>query len=305
LTASSTLFDSAFLAKLDRLHIIARRLARGGHRAERRSRHTGASLEFADYREYAPGDDPRSIDWHAFSRLDRLFVKLYEEERDLPVHFLIDASGSMRWTPDNGNAGPAQLAKFDQARLLCAALAYIALANLDRVNVHLFASNLLGELGFVRGTSEFHSVLKFLDCPPPDDGPTRLRRAVETLTQSSRQRGLVFLLSDFFDPAGFDEPLSLLQHARFEVHALQILTPVEIAPGETGELRLEDTESASALDITVNDSLLRRYRETIAAFNEALESRCLRHGITFARVTTNVPFENVVLRTLRAGVLLR
>jgi len=304
-TTGASLFDSAFLAKLEQLHLLAKRLVRGDRRAERRSRHIGSSLEFADYREYTPGDEPRSIDWNAFSRLDRLFVKLYEQEQDLPVSFLIDASESMRWLPDGGVGKNAVLSKFDLARRLCAALGYIALANLDSLNIHFFAANLLAELGVARGKGQFHSVLAFLDAAPDADGPTRLAQAVSTLTQRVKRRGLVFVVSDFFDSAGYEEPLSALRHAQFEVHALQVIAPEELAPAVTGDLRLRESENGDTLEVTANDHVLRRYREEIAAFNDALQTFCLRRGAGFARVATDVPFEDAVLRLLRDGVMIR
>ena len=154
--ARAALFDSDFLAKLEQLHLLAKRLFRGEQRAERRSRQTGASLEFADYREYVPGDELRSIDWPAYGRLERLFVKLYEQEQDLPVSFLIDASASMRWRPSETAPG---WSKLEQARRLAAALAYIALANLDAVNVFYFSSDVQAELRVLRGKGQFHRVL--------------------------------------------------------------------------------------------------------------------------------------------------
>ncbi len=305
MTTNASLFDSAFLAKLEQLHLLAKRLFRGERRAERRSRHIGSSLEFADYREYTPGDEPRSIDWHAYGRLERLFVKLYEQEQDLSVSFLIDASASMRWLPEDALATGATLTKFDHARRLSAALAYIALANLDRVNIHFFAANLLGELGVARGKGQFHSVLNFLDGAPEADGPTRLLHAVQTLTQRAKRRGLIFVLSDFFDPAGYAEALNVLRHCQFEVHALQLLAPAEMAPATTGDLRLHEAETGAVVDITANETLLRRYREEITSFNAGLESFCLRRGVAFARVATDIPFEDVVLRALRDGVMIR
>ena len=305
MSTRAPLFDSAFLAKLEQLHLLAKRIFRGERRAERRSRQTGASLEFADYREYTPGDEPRSIDWNAYGRLERLFVKLHEQEQDLPVTFLVDCSASMRWlAEENADA----LSKFDHARRLCAALAYIALANLDRVNIHFFAASPLGELGVARGKAQFHSVLKFLDAPPEADGPTRLLNAAQALTQRARRRGLVFVLSDLFDPRGYEEPLSLLRHSQFDVHVLQILAPQELVPAATGDLSLRDIEmgeAGTAMDITANDKLLRRYREEITKFNDALEAFCLRRGIAFAQVMTDTPLEDIVLRALRDGVMIR
>ena len=298
----ASLFDSAFLAKLEQLHLLARRMFRGERRAERKTRQVGASLEFADYREYTPGDELRSIDWHAYGRLERLFVKLYEHEQDLPVTFLVDCSASMSWLPEEK---PHTLSKFDHARRLCAALAYIALANLDRVNIHFFAANSLAELGVARGKSEFYSVLKFLDAPPTPDGPTRLMHSVQALAKRTRRRGLIFVLSDFFDPHGYEESLGLLLHSQFEVHVLQVLAPEELAPTAIGDLSLREIEAGAAMDITANEALLRRYREEITKYNAALESFCLRRGIACARVTTDTPFEDTVLRALRDGVMIR
>ncbi len=277
-------------------------MARGERRADRRTRQTGAGLEFADHREYAPGDEPRTIDWHAFGRLERLFVKLHEQERDLPVTFLVDCSASMRWLPEEKADA---LGKFDHARRLCSALAYIALANLDRVGIHFFAATSLADLGVARGKAEFHSVLKFLDAPPDADGPTHLRNAAQSLAQRARRRGLVFVLSDFFDPHGWEEALGLLLHSQFDVHTLQILAQDELEPAAFGDLNLRDSESGSAMEVTANETLLRRYREEITKHNDALESFCLRRGIAHARVTTDTPFEDTVLRALRDGVMLR
>ena len=121
----------------------------------------------------------------------------------------------------------------------------------------------------------------------------------------ARRRGLVFLLSDLFDRRGYEEPLSLLRHSQFDVHVLQILAPEELAPAATGDLSLREIEAGTAMDITTNDKLLRRYREEITKFNDALESFCLRRGIAFAQVMTDTPFEDIVLRALRDGVMIR
>ena len=298
--AAAALFDSAFLAKLEHLHLLAKKLFRGEHRAERRSRQTGSSLEFADYREYTPGDELRSIDWPAYGRLERLFVKLYEQEQDLPVHFLVDVSASMKWTPP-----ASRPTKLESSLRITAALAYISLANLDRVNIHCFASGLLSELGIARGKTQFHSVLDFLRNAPEPDGPTHLLACVRTFTQRVKRRGLVFVLSDFFDPAGYEEALSLLRHSKFEVHTIQILDPAELAPTHVGDLSLLEIETDKALDLTVSEKLLRRYRDEIAAFNSNLETFCLQRSIAHAFVKTDVPFEDIVLRILRDGLMLQ
>ena len=300
--AAAALFDSAFLAKLEQLHLLAKKLFRGEHRAERRSRQTGSSLEFADYREYTPGDELRSIDWPAYGRLERLFVKLYEQEQDLPVHFLVDVSASMKWTPPST---AARLTKLESSLRITAALAYIALANLDRVNIHYFASSLLGELGISRGKAHFHTILDFLRKVPAPDGPTQLLPCVRAFTQRVKRRGLVFVLSDFFDPVGYEEALSILRHSQFEVQTIQILDPAELSPAHVGDLTLLETETDKSIDLTVSENLIRRYCDEIATFNRSLENFCLQRAIAHARVTTDVPFEDIVLRILRDGMMLQ
>ncbi len=301
-TDAPLLFDSAFLTKLEQLYLLSKKLFRGEHHAERKSRHTGSSLEFADYRNYTIGDDLRSIDWNIYGRLDRLFVKLFEQEQDLHIYFLIDASSSMRWQPAGATGG----SKFDQARRIAASLAYIGLANLDRVNVLWFADLLRGDMGLSRGKSQFHKVLDFLGRAPAVAGSsTGLLPSLRAFSQRMKRRGLVFVISDFFDPAGYDEALSLLRYNNFEVHVIQTLDPAELRPRDTGDLRLVEAETGEVFDVTANDSLLRRYEREIDAFIAGLEASCLRRGIAYARATTEVPFEDLVLRVLRDGMILK
>ncbi len=295
------LFDSAFLAQLEQLHLLARRIFRGEQRAERRSRQLGSSLEFADYREYSEGDEMRSIDWPAYARLERLFVKLYEQEQDLAVSFLVDASASMHWRPE----GAQRAGKFDTARRIAAALAYIALANLDRVSVHFIADTVVSELGVMRGKSQFHDVLDFLRQPPASTKPTSLIASARAFTRRAKRSGMVFVLSDFFDPAGYEDALALLQHAQFDTHVIQVLEPAELSPVETGDLRLVESESGASLEVTANESVLDRYRSEIAAYNAGLETFCRRRGISHASVTCDQPFGDVVLKTLRDGMMLK
>ena len=299
-TAAPLLFDSTFLVKLEQLYLLSKKLFRGEHRAERRSRQTGSSLEFADYRNYTTGDDLRSIDWNVYGRLDRLFVKLFEQEQDLDVHFLIDGSESMRWSPEG-----VRLTKFDQARRIAASLGYVALANLDRVNMHWFSSKLDDDLGLTRGKSQFHAVLDFLREPPESVGPTQLLPTVKAFTQRLKRRGLVFVLSDFFDPAGYEEALGQLRYNHFDTHVIHILDPAELRPTAVGDLRLIECENGTALEVTATDAVLASYHAAVDRFVENLGNFCLKRGIACARAMTDVPFEELVLRVLRDGMMLR
>jgi len=300
------LFDSAFLAKLEQLHLLSRKLFQGRQHAERRSRQTGSSLEFADYRNYAPGDDLRSVDWNIYGRLDRLFVKLFEAEQDLHVAILIDSSPSMRWRPEGEERAEP---KWAHARRTAAALAYIALANLDRVNLLSFSGTLGEELGFVRGKGQFHAVLDFLKRLPPSEGPTRLLPSVRTFAHRMKRRGLVFVLSDLFDPEAA-EALAFLRQQRFETAALQVLHPAEADPAALagslrGDLRLVDSETGVGLDAVADGALLKAYGAAFTRFHEALEARCRQLGIGYLATTTATPFEDLVLRVLRQSRLVQ
>jgi uncharacterized protein (DUF58 family) len=306
LPAAPLLFDSAFLAKLEQLHLLARRIFRGEHHAERRSRQSGSSLEFADHRTYAFGDDLRSIDWSVYARLDRLFVKLFEQEQDLDIHFLIDATPSMRWLPpDPAGIGQRPATKLDQSLRIAAALGYIALANLDRVNLAWFGATLGPDLGLSRGKSQFHKVLEFLRRTPAQPGPTALLPSLRAFAQRMKRRGLVFVISDFLDPAGYEDALALLRHHQFEIHIVPVLDPAELRPPVAGDLRLSDCETGETFEVTATQALLARYHEQIDAFLRGLEAFCLRRGIGCAIATTEIPFEDLVLRVLRDGVMLR
>ena len=299
---SPTVFDSAFLAKLERLHLLSRRTFPGQSRADRRSRKLGSSLEFADYRNYSPGDDLRSIDWNIYGRLDKLFLKLFEEEEDLHIYLLVDTSASMQWTAGPARAGTTRrLAKAELARQIAGTLAYIGLANLDRINIQYFAERLGGALGSGRGKSHFHRALQFLDQPLELAGQTHLGRSLREFGQRTKRRGLVVILSDFFDPRGYEEALNFLVHQRFELQLIQVLDPAELNPHLLGDVRLTDSESGEVYEATVNESLARAYEQEIQAFLRGLEQFCRRRQIGYRRASTGASAEDFILQSLRGG----
>src|SRR5258707_14487973 len=161
------LFDTDFLKKLEYLSLISKRVFRGSLMAQRRTKQMGAGIEFADHREYTPGDDFRYLDWNLFARLDTLLLKRFQEEEDLHVYFFLDCSRSMAF-----GAPP----KFDFARQVAAALAYIALADLDRIAVGGFANDILADFPLTRGKGRILALLKFLGALTPSGEGTSLDR---------------------------------------------------------------------------------------------------------------------------------
>ncbi len=295
------LLDGTFLARLEKLRILSKRLFRGRQRAERRSKTTGASLEFADYREFVPGDDLRNVDWTVYGRSDRLYLKLYEEEEDVDIHLLVDCSASMNWPTDSSRD---TVTKFGWARRTAAALSYIALCNLDRVCVHGFSSQLGANAGLRRGRQQFHVVLRFLRSLEISPAPTSLAMAARETVARVRRAGLLIVLSDFLDPAGWDQPLTLLKHHGFDVHLIHILDPREIAPEAAGDLRIVDSESGEQVDVNASPAALEAYKHAIAAWTEDLDGFCARREIGIARMTTGSDFERFILKALREVRLL-
>src|SRR5215213_9617210 len=234
----NALLSPELLRRLEQFQLLAARRAKSSAKGERRSRARGQSVEFADYRNYVAGDDLRYLDWNLYGRLERLFLKLYEEERELPVRIFLDASESM---------GFGEPRKFDFARQIAAAMGYVALCGFDRVTVVPFPNEgenitTSGALRAVRGRKTslqfFQNIVK-LNCGGVVDFNQALRRGA----LEARQAGVAIVLSDFLDPAGYDKGLNALVGRGFQVNAVQILSPDELAPGNYGDLRLVDAES--------------------------------------------------------------
>jgi uncharacterized protein (DUF58 family) len=292
-------FDERFLRKLESLVMAIRRSAAGQTRGTRRSRRIGAGLEFADHRDYAPGDDLRTLDWNLYGRLERLAVRLYEEDEDLSIDVLVDASASM---------GAGTPPKLNLALQLGAALAYVGLANLDRVAVTALGAAEGQAVGLppARGKARILPILRVLDGVRPA-GRTALAPAVRGFLarRRVRRRGLAILISDFYDPAGPRAAVDLLLHHRLDVVAVQVSAPDELAPSLRGDVVLRDIETGETRELTVTPALLVEYARRHEALVRGLEGFCRERGTPFFAVVSDQPFDAVVLRMFRAGGLLR
>lgn len=316
-------FDSTFLRKLETLAIFTRRAFAGRLRGEQRSNRHGSSVEFADFRPYSQGDDFRRIDWNAFARFENLFLKLFVEEEDLFVYLLVDCSASM------GFGAPTT--KFDLARRTAAAMAYIALAHLDRVALFALAHDAPGEappqgqggdraadassaaraatspsdhLAFVRGKGAIFSVFDFLRGLQPA-GRTDLAASVRDFVLRQRRKGVVILISDLLSPTGYEEPIRQLALAGFQPMVIHTLTPEELEPDIAGDFRLIDSETGQALDISTTRVLVETYRKRVERFTRGVDQFCAGHNVACLRTTTEVDFEELILRTLRRAAVLR
>ena len=272
----SSLLTPELLRRLEQFQLLAARRTKSSAKGERRSRARGQSVEFADHRNYVPGDDFRYLDWNLYGRLDKLFLKLYEEERELPVRIFLDASESMTFgTPR----------KFDFARQVAAAIGYVALCGFDRVSVYPFPENdqdtaYRSALRAVRGRKSslqfFQNLNKLIATGSADLNHALRRGALE-----ARQTGVAVILSDFLDPAGYESGLSALIARGFQVNAVQILSPEELDPSTFGDLRLVDSETGSVQEVTFGKYRLKAYQQSVQNYCQRLREFCSSRGVNF------------------------
>jgi uncharacterized protein (DUF58 family) len=291
------LFDSDFLKKLEYLSLISKRVFRGSLMAQRRTRQLGSGIEFADHREYTPGDDFRYLDWNLFARLDELLLKRFQEEEDLHVYFLLDCSRSMMF---------GEPAKFDFARQVTAALAYIALADLDRIAVVAFAEDIVADFPLTRGKARILALLKFLENLVSSGSDTRLERVATGFVHREQRRGLAVIVSDLYDTNGFERGLDLLRHRRYEPHIVQLFDKYEKDPPDMlGDVEMWDVESGAARKVTVTEKNLRQYRQLFDQFQQGVQAYANRFGLGCTRASTEVPFDELILRMMRQAGAVR
>ena len=291
----SGLFDEQFLTKLEYLHVVSRKIFSGSLRAERRTRKVGSGIEFADHRRYSWGDDFRYIDWNLYGRIDKLLLRLFEEEEDLYIYILVDCSTSMLI---------GDPLKLHYAMQLAAALGYVGLANLDRVSVVPFSDRLLGRLPPARGKNRIFKLFEFLRNVEAG-GHTDLASCVRKFVHENKRRGLAVLISDFYDPKGFQDGINSLRYNKFEPFVLQVYDQKEADPHLHGDLTLVDCETGEVKEVTVSKALLEAYRREHEKYCSELSEFCTARALAYFRTHTQIPFDELVLRIFRAGGFLR
>ena len=294
------LISPDLMKRLEQLQLLARRRSKSTAKGERRSGARGQSVEFADYRNYVPGDDLRRIDWNLFGRLERLFLKLYEEERELPVTIYLDSSESMSF---------GRVSKFDFARQVAAAVGYVSLCGFDRVTVEPFPladdqAGLVGELRVVRGRQ---SAMRFFDNLNrlKAGGMADFNQALRLGAMKHRAQGVIVVLSDFLDPAGYEDGLKSLASRGSEVHAVQILAPEELEPSSYGDLRVIDSETGAEQEVTLGKYRLKAYRATVQNYCRRLQEYCRARGIRYQLAQSDTPIDDLLLKAMRTGGMWR
>lgn len=297
------LFDEPTLRKLEQLTLVAERVRVGAMKGDRRSSKRGTSIEFADYRNYVQGDDLRRLDWNVYARLERPFIKLLQEEEDLAVHLLIDASGSMNW-PD---AAPPPLPspnKLAYALRLAGALGHIALTAGDLLTVTLLRSGGDQSWGPFRGGQNSLRLLQFLETGTAV-GHTDLNISLRHYALRGRRPGLLFILTDLLSPNGYQAGLNALQGRGYEVGLIHLLSPDEMAPPLGGDLKLVDIETGADAEITLDPTTLALYRARLGDWLAEIGRYCAGRHVHYIPVTTDLPWEKLVMQTLRVKRVLK
>jgi uncharacterized protein (DUF58 family) len=290
--AVEDLLSSQMIAKLDPLDLSSRRVFFGKLKGERRSKKRGQSVEFADHRQYVSGDDIRHIDWNIFARLDSLFLKLFLEEEDLSLSIVIDTSASS----DCGE--PSKFLFMQKAAM---ALGYVGLVNLNRVSVTAMGEaegGIIAAQRDMRGRRRTHDLARFI-CSLQPDGSFSFRDAAERIALTRRGKGIMLVFSDFFFKDGYEEGLRRLVGHGYDVFAVQVLSPQELEPTLTGDLRLKDVEDADLAEVTISSPLLKRYKANLTAYCQQLNHFCLRRDMTLLTVRSDTPVDVLVLDYLR------
>jgi uncharacterized protein (DUF58 family) len=291
---SPLLLDPAFMARLDQLDIVSRKLLAGKLKGERRSKRRGQSVEFDDYRNYVVGDDLRFIDWNIYARLDRLFLKLFLEEEDLSLYILLDVSASC----DYGDPNKALYLK-----KVAAALGYIGLVNYNRVHISAISEGLVAETGALRGRRRVSQMMDFVSKLQPS-GASHFANSCKRFALTHRQKGVCVVLSDFFVKEGFEQGLRYVAGGKYDLFCVQVLSPQEISPELEGDLKLKDLEDADTAEVSITQPLLAQYKMNLNAYCLSLKDYLRRRGGTYLFSSTAVPFDTLVLNYLRQRGLL-
>jgi uncharacterized protein (DUF58 family) len=286
------LVDRHFLERLERLTLHWQKSFNGlvgGHNA---SRFAGAGQEFLEHRNFHYGDDLRAVNWRAYMRFDKLFLKMFQIEPRVPVRLLLDASASM-----TAGAQPGEASKFDYARRLAAALVYVALVRLDSILLQPFSSRLLEPYLASGGRHRFQPAENYLRELGSGE-KTNFFETVRAYLSAYPQRGLTIIISDFLDDSGCLRPLQFLADFGHELMLVQLWSEQDRAPADEGEIELIDAESGERAWMTVDERARVAYTRAFDRHAAELQKLALRNGGRYAGFSTQLGIEEAVFGPL-------
>jgi uncharacterized protein (DUF58 family) len=285
------LLDESTRRKLEQIMLVASKVRAGAMKGERRSIKRGTSVEFADYRNYAPGDDLRRLDWNLYARLERPYIKLLEDEEDLAVHILLDTSASMDWGEGDRN-------KLLFGKRLLAGLAFASLTSNDRLLLSAINDHGMEYFGPARGRGHSVAMLRYVH-DLKARGRTELNPVLKDYALRAGRPGLCIVISDMFSPSGYLDGVNALLGRGHEVALVHLLAPEEVTPPLTGDLRLIDVETGQPQEVTVDAPLRDIYVRRVNAWRDGIRAECARRGVHYLPVVTDYAWEKVILFDLR------
>lgn len=268
-----------YLASLEAFSMdIQRKMQSHSYSGARKSNAKGSSMEFSDFREYIHGDDLRRVDWNSYARFDRLFLKLFMEEKQASIHVFLDVSASMAEIEE----------KAFYSKMLAASLAYITLKNTDRFHLFACGEQIHARKTKVQSKNSFLNVVQFLDQLEYQSG-TKLTQAIRQATKEGLASGISIVLSDFFSEDGYQEAVKLLQYQKQTVILVQILAAEEEHPDFTGAIRLLDCESGAHLDLELTEAMILEYQKALKAYQNEMKEYCYQRGAKFVKLNIKMP----------------
>jgi uncharacterized protein (DUF58 family) len=294
-------FDEKTRRKLEQVMLLSSRARAGAMKGERRSTRRGTSIEFADYRDYTPGDDLRRLDWNIYARLERPYIKLLEDEEDLAVHVLLDTSASMDWPEEDGEADHNKLVF---GKRLAAGLAYTSLTTNDRMTLTAISDRGAKAFGPARGRARGLAMLNFLG-KLDSGGITDLNPVLNDYALRGSRPGLLFVISDMFSPSGHMDGVNALLGKGHEVVLLHLLSPDEIDPPLAGDLRLVDVETGAGQEVTLDGGMREIYVQRLEAWREDIRREVMRRGGHYIFIDTSQPWERFILQDMRRMGLIK
>ena len=295
------LIDTPLLEKLERLAVQWQKSLPGAVGGHNTSRFAGGGQEFLDHRQFHHGDDLRAVNWRAYLRLEKMFLKMFQLEPRIPVRVLVDISRSM--TTGGTTGGATGASKFDYARKLAAALCYVALVRLDSIYLQPFAEKLGDPLRLGGGRQRFQPVANFLQALKPG-GATHFIDMTRDFIARYPQRGLVIAISDFLDEAGCEKPLQYLADFGHEIILIHVWADEDREPPWDGELDLEDAESGTRLQLAFDETARATYTAAFDEYALNLRNVALRNGGRYVGLSTSIPIEDAIFGPMvRAGAV--
>ncbi|GMV93366.1 MAG: hypothetical protein AMXMBFR82_31440 [Candidatus Hydrogenedentota bacterium] len=293
------------LRSLRNLFFAARVIVEGAYAGRHKSPYKGSAAEFVDYREYYPGDEIRSIDWKAFARTDRYYVKLFERETDMNCHLLVDRSASMGYGGKEFNSffPTKELSKLEYASYLAAALAYLMVKQGDRVSLTLFDERVSTHVPSGSTFPHLYSLLNALESTRVGRR-TSVARVLRDTFALHRRRGLLVIISDLLDePEAIFQALDMYRHRKFEIILFHVLHRYEVDLPPLDSVNFIDAETGETISSRPND-IARSYKKELDAFIHTMSSSAQARNIDYNFINTTTPYHDVLQKyLLRRGTL--